>query len=875
MRRLHTLSLFLALLIPLSLSLHAQRNPGSLIVQLAPTASVESFLRNSPNQLLQYQRTLVPGMNIHLLHFEESEIGAEVMLEWAKGQPTVQVVQYDHQLTLRKSQATFPDDPSFGAQWHLHNTGQGTGVVDADIDAPEAWDLATGGMGPLGDTLVLAVIDEGADLTHEDLYFWKNHQEIGENGIDDDQNGYVDDYEGWNAYTGTGSLPSARHATHVAGIAAGRGNNTTGITGVNWNLQVMNIAGSSTSEATVIEAYGYVWAQRKRYELTKGAEGAYVIATNSSFGVDNGDVADFPIWCAMYDSLGAYGILNAASTANSGVNVDRVGDMPSTCASEFLIIVTNTNDQDARNNGAAYGPTHVDLGAPGTWITSTIPDNKYSIQSGTSMATPLVAGAIALMHADASNTFAARFKNYPDSMAAVIKSCILQSVDSLPTLDSTVSAGRLNLYQSLLHLRAYATGLAPCSPPYDLAVDQVTDTSVLATWNALSNSQSYFLRYRQQGQSTWQYMTSNNMNLTISGLSACRDYEYQVASICGMDTSTWSAIFAFASEGCCRPPVNGQAIMVTDSSAVLTWDAVYAAAGGYVVNFQEIGTAVWIRDTVTTTSFAVGNLQPCTVHGFFIEVLCDTGASPISTIWRFTTKGCGFCVEGTFCASISQDATEDWIDTVSIAGLTNGTGKDGGYGDYTTFSVDLDPGQSYPYRLVPGFLNMPFGEYWRVWIDYNRDGDFEDANELVIDPGMTQATPLEGAFTVPDTINSGPTRMRISMRFSISPSPCENFLFGEVEDYCVNITGTRSLNSSHSTSLSLYPNPAQTVLYGRSDRPIQQIQLYDVMGKLVHRETIQSTDFQLDVTTLPRGVYLISLQFAEGKVTRRVVLRKK
>src|SRR5690606_35608599 len=121
----------------------------------------------------------------------------------------------------------------------------------------------------------------------------------------------------------------------------------------------------------------------------------------SSFGINRGDPEDYPLWCAFYDSLGRYGIISAGATANANFNIDNTLDIPTACPSPFLLSVTNTNNADNNNSGAAYGKTTIDLGAPGTDIYSTGLNNSYRNATGTSMATPQVAGAIALMYAHA------------------------------------------------------------------------------------------------------------------------------------------------------------------------------------------------------------------------------------------------------------------------------------------------------------------------------------------------------------------------------------------------------------------------------------------------------------------------------------------
>jgi len=427
--------------------------PGELIVQLQKGVRAEAVAKQLSSMELQPKRQLSRRLNIWLFSWEQQKASDETALDRVWQNENVIVAQFNHYVTQR---STFPNDPQFGSQWALNNTGQGGGTPDADIDAPEAWNFVTGGTTVTGDEIIVAVIDGGFDLTHQDLSYWMNHQEIPANGIDDDHNGYVDDFRGWNAYNHNGNIPNDPHGTHVAGIAAAKGNNNTGISGVNWGTKIMPIAGSSGTESVVVEAYGYALEMRARYNETSGDSGAFVVVTNSSFGVDYGNPANFPIWCAMYDSLGACGILSCAATANRNIDVDVLGDIPTACPSDFMISVTNTTRNDVKNPGAAYGATAIDLGAPGSSILSTLPGNSYGSMSGTSMATPHVAGAVALLWAAAGRQLIQEYSTNPAEAALLVKDFILNGTDSLPDLRGiTVSGGRLNLMNSVLLVRGY------------------------------------------------------------------------------------------------------------------------------------------------------------------------------------------------------------------------------------------------------------------------------------------------------------------------------------------------------------------------------------------------------------------------------------
>ncbi len=426
------------------------RIPGELIVRLAPEADIADLTEASrlAGEGLVAKRLLVPALNIWLVEYVEAarnDQAARLTLDAVRRTPSVQVAQFNHEVTLRDTQ---PDDTRFDDMWGLHNTGQSGGTVDADIDAPEAWDYLSGGISAHGDRVAVAIIDNGFDLDHPDLDFWTNTAEIPGNGIDDDSNGYIDDVNGWSAYTSSGNVGNAYHGTHVSGTAAGSGDNGLGTTGVNWDAQPVAIQGSSSQESTVIEAYGYALALRQQYDATDGAEGAFIVSTNSSFGVNFGDPDDYPIWCGFYDDLGAAGILSMGATMNINANVDTQDDVPTACSSDYMIAVTNTTRDDNKNSGAAYGLTTIDLGAPGTSVLSTNNSGGYGTSTGTSMATPHVAGAAAFLVSGMSGARLQEYKDNPAAVALDIRRALLDGTDNIGI--QTVTGGRLNLLGSLL-----------------------------------------------------------------------------------------------------------------------------------------------------------------------------------------------------------------------------------------------------------------------------------------------------------------------------------------------------------------------------------------------------------------------------------------
>ncbi|UTW65688.1 S8 family serine peptidase [bacterium SCSIO 12643] len=386
-------------------------------------------------------RTLSKRAHVYLLEFDDQKNDVQRVISRVKTDERVAIVQVNH--TNIEQRDITPNDLEYPVQWSLGNDDV------ARIYAPQAWDISTDDVTITGDTIVMAVIDGGMDTNHIDLNLFKNKHEIPNNGIDDDQNGYIDDYHGWNAFNQSDNLPPDSHGTHIAGIMGAKTNNSEGVAGIVWGGQILPVRGSSSIESIVIEAYGYVLELREKYNESQGDSGAFIVASNSSFGVNLADPADYPIWCAFYDTLGAAGILNMAATSNAGVDVDVDGDVPTTCPSDYMVAVSNINSFG--NVIGGFGATQIDLAAPGTDIRSTTPGHNYGFKTGTSMATPHVAGVVGAMYStmcgfDVQDALDHR----QDSLALWVRQSLLQSVDSVPNLiGKNATNGRLNMYKAL------------------------------------------------------------------------------------------------------------------------------------------------------------------------------------------------------------------------------------------------------------------------------------------------------------------------------------------------------------------------------------------------------------------------------------------
>jgi len=401
-----------------------------------------------PTQEWRRVEVLSAQMNIYLYECVQGysiDEQYELLLQY----PQIRAFEPNRKIESRAS-AKLPNDNNFNdnAQWNMYK-----------IQAPEAWYITEGDSTKTGDDIVIAVIDESFDIDHIDLDFYEYPYEIAGNGIDDDNNGYIDDINGWNAYDDTGWVSEKNafgiidaHGTSVSSLAAGLGNNGIGIAGVSWRTKVLPVQGSTSNESVVIKAYDYVLTQRKRYNNTNGDSGVYVVAANSSFGVNNGKPGDYPVWCSLYDDLGQAGIISTAATANGFFDVDIQGDIPTTCPSDYLIGVTSSNRNDKIAANSAFGTESIEFAAPGQDVFVASFADQFRSDFGTSFAAPHLAGAVALMYSAVDAiTYDSLKQQGGDVLADYVLSYLLNfGYDALPSLDGLVqNSRRLNVYQAV------------------------------------------------------------------------------------------------------------------------------------------------------------------------------------------------------------------------------------------------------------------------------------------------------------------------------------------------------------------------------------------------------------------------------------------
>ncbi|MBL0688585.1 MAG: S8 family serine peptidase [Pseudoalteromonas sp.] len=382
-----------------------------------------------------------------LAKFKVSGMSAKEAIERLKSHQAIEYVEPDYRVSI----AATPNDPRFEDLWGLNNEGQTGGTADADIDAPEAWSISTGSR-----DVVVGVIDTGVDYSHPDLAanVWVNSGEIAGDGIDNDGNGYVDDVHGINAITDAGDpMDDEGHGTHVSGTIGASGNNGVGIVGVNHDVSIAGCkflaADGTGSTSGAIKCIDYMVGLKN--------SGVNLRVLNNSWG--GGGYSQ-----ALADAITASeeaDILFVAAAGNDAVDNDVNPHYPSNYENDNVLSIASTDSRDNMSGFSQWGLTSVDMGAPGSAILSTIPGGGYASYSGTSMATPHVAGAAALV-----------LSVNPDLTTLELKELLMSSGDANAALNGkTVAGTRLNVNQALID--------ADPTPGFKLSVSPVSQQATV------------------------------------------------------------------------------------------------------------------------------------------------------------------------------------------------------------------------------------------------------------------------------------------------------------------------------------------------------------------------------------------------------------
>jgi hypothetical protein len=878
--------------------------PGELIIMLQPDVKPEVVSQyfghvRSGETGIKHSAELSQLSNIHLYSFDESAIHPEVLLRSIRGNKNVRAAQFNHYVEQRN---TAPNDPQFNQQW-FHN----------NIQSQQAWDITTGGTTANGDEIVVAVI-ETANYLHNDLLanHWVNTAEVPNNGVDDDGNGYVDDYDGWNPGNNSDNVCCGGHGTSVNGMVGGRGNNGIGGSGVNWDVKIMNVNVGSLTESNVIASYSYPHTMRNLYNNSNGAQGAFVVATNASWGIDNANPSNYPVWCNYYDDLGEVGILNCGATANNNVNIDVVGDMPTGCGSDYMVSVTATNSSDQRTF-SGFGATTIDLAAPGSSVFLPSGSSSYSNTSGTSFASPCVAGGIALVYSAPCGSLAGLALSNPQAAADAVRGYIFDGVDQTSQLlTQTVTGGRLNVFNSL------NLALDNCGPPPSCAPLSV-GLSASCGWNENTGSvqavvtvsatfesegcEATGLCYRiGNGFLTCVDLSGNGQvlngstSVSVAGLTSSTTYTFLVTTADGtvsqqITTPACNNLVA----GCTDPNASNYNPNATIDNGACTYPCtdvtltITTDCWGEEVSWEILDENDAIVDNVTTGTY--GDQQTftwsaCLDNGCYTFNIFDAfGDGMNGSQWPQCT------VNGNYF--ITNDTDGENLVTMTAPNANYGSGTT------HTFCVEgADPGPveapcETPYPVVNDLQTSVQGNGVQLaWTPILGSLGCEVQGGLANSAGLQTIQVLQpdlSSFFIPASqlpVNDI-YRVRVRCGCSLNPlivgawSEWEFFFWGNAGARASSGIGADSFASDNQKFLlHIYPNPSQGQTMLNIESPVDgsvDLHVYDLYGKLVHSARVQalsgSNAFQLDLTEHSAGLYLLTARLGNEIFQSKLVIQ--
>lgn len=826
--------------------------PGEVLVQIddpmwLPEIISELQIVNSAFTGLRVSKEISRPVNIWLFAFDENVITHEAILTALSANKHILIAQNNHYIQMR---STTPNDPIFTSQWH-HIDGS-----DNDIDSDLAWDITTGGSTINGDEIVVCVIeDAGAAWNHEDLLanHWVNTNEIDGNGIDDDGNGYIDDYHGWNTTANNDNIGTGGHGTSVSGMIGARGNNGTDVSGINWSVKIMQVdMSASLTESSVIAAYTYPYVMRQMYNTSGGTEGAFVVATNASWGIDGGDPADAPLWCNFYNTLGAEGILNCGATANQNWNIDVVGDLPTGCSSPYMISVTNTTNTDAKYTNAGYGLTTIDLGAPGTSVYTTTNTDATGAPTGTSFASPLTAGVIALLYSVPCQNLADLSMSDPQAAADLVRNALLDGVDPVANLTTeTVTGGRINAYNSILLIQS--SGCTTCdmaltSSSQNTLCNTSCDGEIVVNPTGGSGSFTYDIGSGPQASNTFTGLCDGNYTVTVDDGDICnQSLNFTITSPTGLSGSTSVTHEFFGTDGAINLTATGGTAPYTytwtgpSSFTASTEDISGLVAGTYSVSILDNnGCAFVVAGIVVNPPPACTMLVSNTVQNITCVGDCD------GEITLTPTGG-----TGSYTFDIGSGAQTSGIFTALCDGNYSIVVDDGAVCN-ETFNITI----SSP-AAISGTTNL--------------------THELLGNDGAIDLTVTGG--TAPYNFSwTGPSS------FTASSEDLTGLTAGIYEvtitddNGCITVISNIIVTSSVGISatefqFSIYPNPTQKEFtLSLSDGQQVTLVLYDAIGNTVLTQHANKTT-SIGVSTLAKGIYVYTITTQNGnQATGKLVI---
>jgi hypothetical protein len=432
---------------------------------------------------------------------------------------------------------------------------------------------------------------------------------------------------------------------------------------------------------------------------------------------------------------------------------------------------------------------------------------------------------------------------------------------------------------------ASATTLeAPATPeaPANVIASNITYNSFTISWDIVAEADDYDLDIREDGGS-WSTITTSTISYDYTEALASTTYEFRVRSNNEIGSGDYSSIGSVTTEAIPVPetPTSLMASDITTSSFSLSWDEMEFAES-YGIEIREEGGS-WEIYSSSTASFDYTFASPETTYEFQVLASNSSGSSAYTSTQSLTTLAEASTPD--YCDSYGRSTRYEYIDLVELSDMSNTSGDDSGYGDYTNLTATLQPGESYDLNFSLAYQSRTYTSYWRIYIDYDRDGEFS-SSEIVVTGYATSAGIYTANISVPASATIGQSRMRVMLKHRRSVSSgCEIFSFGEVEDYTVNISNTTSLLANKTSAigsslsqtaptenLKLYPNPAKDFVTFYIQGNIEsKVRISSLTGKTVDYMILEEEENEIDVSNLPSGIYFISIEDGEEIISKKLI----
>lgn len=807
-------------------------------------------------------------------------------------------------------------DPLFPVQFQMHNTGQKidghTGVEDIDIDGPEAWAITTG-----SSSVIIAMVDDGVE-NHEDMN-------------DGDGNSRI--IGGFTPKTGGNGAPtsSGAHGQACAGIA-GASHNSVGVRGVSPLSRFLTVNIFAGGESAAEIANGINWAVNN---------GAWILS--NSWGYSSCTISYQVLTDAIHNAAtngrGGKGCVVVFASGNGTKGcVDYPGNLPDVLA---VGAVTNQGvrssysnygpelDVVAPSNGAAGVRTADRMGTPGY----NVEGNYYNYFGGTSAACPAAAGIAALVLAV-----------NPDLTGDQVRSILQNTADDMGPagFDMEYGYGRVNAHQAILCAQNGGDCTLPPPPPppsycpskgiyaseewiSKVAFGSFSHNSGSAGYSDFTNLvinaapgnaydvsitpafsgqlwEEYFrvwidfnqdLDFDDPGENVFSAGPSSetvNGVVTIPLGAIPGETRMRVSMKWGSFPNSCES-FSFGEvedytlkiEGggdpSCDVPGGLAVADITPSSANLSWNTV-GTASSYDLRFRPAGGVYTQVDNIAGTSYPLTGLTAATTYEWSVRANCS---GDLSSEWSsnasFTTTD-DPVVGGSYCEAGGQSADLEWIDLVQIGAINNVSGKDGGYADYTNLVATVSPGLKYPIFFSKGSDLGEYG-YWRIYVDWNQDGDFADPGERETSGRSKSNGTLSVSISVPPNALLGTTRMRVMMKYGGYPSYCEVYERGETEDYTLEVVQGFTQedqaallgNMTVAERIEVSPNPCTDMAWVQiyTQGAVQQAFISDLNGRVVMEISPKQERQDIPVANLPEGMYLVVVKTDTGVFSSRLV----